>query len=200
MDYENTPTEDTFSGQPARHDSDVQVGEETQQPEAPITFGAASFEGLKSLEPAIVKVWRLKTGIWLGVLVLGVLVFDILNFFETDRSIPFGVYPAFAFALGFSLTYWVPSLRYRYWKYELRPSELLLVRGIFNRVHTIVPLRRLQHLDVSQDLFEREYDLGKLIIHTAGTRSSDVELPGLAITEAERLRDEMKTFILDEAL
>jgi uncharacterized protein len=74
------------------------------------------------------------------------------------------------------------------------------VRGVFNRVFTIVPLRRIQHLDVSQDIFEREYDLGKLIIHTAGTRSSEVILPGLAIEEAERLRDEMKKVITDEAL
>ena len=74
------------------------------------------------------------------------------------------------------------------------------MRGIFNRVHTIIPLRRIQHLDVSQDLFEREYDVAKLIIHTAGTRSSDVILPGLTLSVAEKLRDEMKEFITDEAL
>ena len=162
--------------------------------------GVASFTELHKLAPAIVNVWRIKTGIWMGVFVLAVLVLDILNFFDSDKLAPFGVLPAAALLVGFSLSWWIPSLRYAYWRYALQPTELVLVRGIFNRVHTIVPLRRLQHLDVSQDLFEREYDLGKLIIHTAGTRSSDVSLPGLEMAEAERLRDEMKTYITDEAL
>jgi membrane protein YdbS with pleckstrin-like domain len=67
-------------------------------------------------------------------------------------------------------------------------------------VRTVVPLRRIQHLDVSQDIIEREFDLGKLIVHTAGTRSSDVVLPGLDFEEAERLRDELKNFILEDTI
>ena len=74
----------------------------------------------------------------------------------------------------------------------------MLVRGIINRVTTIVPLRRVQHLDVSQDIIEKEYALGKLIVHTAGTRSSEVILPGLLYHEAERLRDRIKLYITDE--
>lgn len=93
-----------------------------------------------------------------------------------------------------------PRLWYRFWRYSLRGEELYLVRGIFNRVSTVVPLRRIQHLDVSQDIIEREFDLGKLIVHTAGTKSSDVVLPGLAFAEAERLRDELKHFILEDTL
>lgn len=162
--------------------------------------GVASFSELNKLAPEIVTVWRIKTGIWMGIFMLAVLVVDILNFFDSDKLAPFGVLPAIALIVGFSISWWIPSLRYAYWRYALQPTELVLVHGIFNRVHTVVPLRRLQHLDVSQDLFEREYELGKLIIHTAGTRSSDVSLPGLAMSEAERLRDEMKTYITDEAL
>jgi uncharacterized protein len=63
-----------------------------------------------------------------------------------------------------------------------------------------VPLRRIQHLDVSQDILEREFGLGKLIVHTAGLRSSDVVLPGLQHEVAERLREEMKHYILEDAL
>lgn len=152
------------------------------------------------LEPAIVKVWRIKSGIWAAVLVVGVLVWDILNFFDVERAVPFGVWPGLAIALGWALVAWGTQWRYRYWKYVLQDEELLLERGVFNRVRTIVPLKRIQHIDVSQDLFEREYDLGKLIVHTAGTRSSDVVVPGLRMETAEHLRDTMKAFIVDEAL
>ncbi len=160
----------------------------------------STFDDLNELAPQIVKIWRLKTGAWLGVLAIIFLVVDIVIFFDSEKSLPFGVLPGLVVVIGLVFTLWIPRLRYRYWKYALRPTELVLIRGVFNRVHTIVPLRRIQHLDVSQDLFEREYDLGKLIIHTAGTRSSDVVLPGLNIAEAERLRDEMKKVITDEAL
>lgn len=161
---------------------------------------STTFTHLESLDAGIVKVWRLKTGLWLGVLVLAVLVVDVIQFFDNEKWLPFGVLPAVLLLVGLAITYWIPALRYQYWRYSLQESELVLIRGIFNRVHTIVPLRRIQHLDVSQDIFEREYDLGKLIVHTAGTRSSTVFLPGLAIEKAEKLRDDMKKVITDEAL
>ena len=163
-------------------------------------FAGVSFDALTSLDASIVKVWRLKTGLFFGVLAVGVLVWDILNAFQPDRWMPFGVWSLLAFALGGSIAFFLPPLRYRYWGYELRDEELLLVRGIFNRIHTIIPLRRIQHLDVSQDIFEREFDVAKLIVHTAGTRSSDVILPGLHQEVAESLRDDMKKFITDQAL
>ena len=161
---------------------------------------SATFQNLESLQPKIVRVWRLKTGAWLTVFVVAALIYDVLNFFDTEKFLPFGVIPAVLLSTGLSFVFCITGLRYSTWRYALRPDELVLVRGVFNRVFTIVPLRRIQHLDVSQDIFEREYDLGKLIIHTAGTRSSEVILPGLAIEEAERLRDEMKKVITDEAL
>ena len=161
---------------------------------------SSTFENMESLQPQILKVWRLKTGLWLTVFFVAALVFDILNLFDAEKSVPFGLIPFIVLAAGLPLTFWLTKLRFRHWSYALLPDELVLKRGVFNRVSTIVPLRRIQHLDVSQDIFEREYELGKLIVHTAGTRSSSVILPGLALGEAERLRDEMKKVITDEAL
>ena len=155
---------------------------------------------MTALDKSILNVWRIKSGLWAGVLSTGVLIWDIMNFFEADRITLFGLIPAAVMLFLGVFVFWIPALRYRYWGYELREQELLLVLGIFNRVHTIIPLRRIQHLDVSQDLFEREYDVAKLIVHTAGTKSSDVILPGLSLDVAETLRDEMKEFITDEAL
>ena len=163
-------------------------------------FAGVSFDALTALDVSAIKVWRLKTGLFLGFLALGVLIWDILNAFQAERLVPFGAASLVAIVVAVALSFWIPPLRHRYWGYALRDEELLLVRGIFNRVHTIVPLRRIQHLDISQDSFEREFDLAKLIVHTAGTRSSDVILPGLHQDVAEALRDEMKQFITDQAL
>lgn len=152
------------------------------------------------LHPSVQTVWRIQLGLFWTVLVLAAIGYEILQFFDDDRLFPLGVLSGGLLLLSGLFVSFIPKLRYRYWQYDLRDEELYLERGIFNRVRTIVPLRRIQHLDVSQNLIEREYALGKLIVHTAGTRSSDVILPGLLMEEAEHLRDTVKRYILDDTL
>lgn len=154
---------------------------------------------MQPLDPSIKTVWTIKLGIACALLTLGAVSYDIFQLFDPDRWIPFGT-TGLILLLGLTLTFLLPRLRYRFWRFDLRSEELYLERGIWNRVRTIVPLRRIQHLDVSQDVLERNFDLGKLIVHTAGTRSSDVVLPGLRYEEAERLRDEVKHYITEDAV
>lgn len=151
------------------------------------------------LDPAVVKVWGIKTGLGLAFVLLGCLVLETVWLVNGTAGIPF-VFSASILLLSFLIAFFVPRLKYRFWRYELREQELFLRRGILNRVSTIVPLRRIQHLDVSQDIIEKEFSLGKLIVHTAGTRSSDVVLPGLSMQVAENLRDTVKDYILEDTL
>lgn len=153
---------------------------------------------MQPLDPAIQKVWRIKLSIWFGLLGLGAVSWEVLRLFDPDRWWPPGVLAGAVVVMGTLVLAYLPRRRYRSWRYALGPEELYLERGFLNRVRTIVPLRRVQHLDVSQDLLEREFDLGKLIVHTAGTRSSEVVLPGLRLDEAERLRDEIRRYVLAE--
>ncbi len=64
-------------------------------------------------------------------------------------------------------------------------------RGVWWRKTTIVPRSRVQHTDVSQGPIMRRFGLGKLVIHTAGTRNAVVEITGLALADAERIRDRL---------
>jgi uncharacterized protein len=156
---------------------------------------------MKPLDPSIRIVWMIRYLIWTFVLSAGLFVYDLTRVFS-DRGwiLPFGVAALLLLCVGVALSIFVPRLRYRFWRYELLPDELYLERGVLNRVRTIVPLRRLQHLDVSQNIVEREFGLGKLIVHTAGSRSADVVVPGLRYEEAERLRDQLKHYILEDVL
>ncbi len=155
-------------------------------------------EPLQKLDPAVAKVWRIKFLIGGSVATIVGAAYDVLNLFDTGRFLPTGVATGGALIV-FGLVSWlVPSLRYRFWRYRVSEEELMLERGILNRITTIVPLRRVQHIDVSQDLIEKEFSLGKLVVHTAGTRSSEVVLPGLPFDEASRLRDLIKRYIRDE--
>ena len=157
---------------------------------------------MRSLEPAIKKIWTIQFVILTGVGTVTSLIFELVRLIGSQSAVLFvpGLLTGLVVIAGILLTVFIPKLRYRFWKFDLRAEELYLERGILNRIRTIVPLRRIQHLDVSQNILEREFNLSKLIVHTAGSRSSDVVLPGLHFKEAEQLRDDVKRYILEDAV
>ena len=156
---------------------------------------------MRSLEPSIKTIWTIKFALFLGFLVLTAVLYEAYVYItRAEFVLPAGLLTGVVFTAGLLITIFVPRLRYKYWRFDLRTEELYLERGVLNRVRTIVPLRRIQHLDVSQNILEREFNLSKLIVHTAGSRSSDVVLPGLRFDEAERLRDDVKRYILEDAV
>jgi len=93
-----------------------------------------------------------------------------------------------------------PGRRYRAWGYAMDADELRIARGVWTRSETIVPLARVQHVDVSQGPIERTFGVCRLVLHTAGTMHSRVLLPGLARATAEALRDEVRGRIVQDAL
>lgn len=77
-------------------------------------------------------------------------------------------------------------------------DELQVARGIWTQVHTVVPLDRVQHIDISQGPVERGCGVCRLVVHTAGTLHSQVVLPGLSRPRAEEMRDEIRARIRQE--
>lgn len=155
---------------------------------------------MEPLDPAIKTVWRIKASLGWGAAVVGMFFVEAASPLGIGRGLPLGTLTAAAVAVGALWMTFVPALRHRFWRFELRPEELYLERGIWNRVFTVVPLSRIQHIDVSQDVIERNYELGRLIVHTAGSRSSQVVLPGLRYEKAESLRNELRDSIVEDTV
>lgn len=159
-----------------------------------------SGEEIRSLDASIRTIWRIKGAGLSLFLFLPVFFYDLTHLFSPGSWLPFGILSGTMLVLAVVYCLAWPRFRYRAWGVALRPEELYLEHGVLNHVRTVVPLRRIQHVDVSQDLIEREFSLGRLIVHTAGSRSSDVVIPGLPLSEAEHIRDEIKRFILEDPL
>ena len=105
--------------------------------------------------------------------------------------VPPGTIGAGVLAVSLVLGLGWPLLRYRHWSWQVEPDRVSIQRGVVWRARTLIPRVRVQHVDTRTSPLQRAFGLSSLIIYTAGTRGADVEIPGLAAEEAERLREEL---------
>ena len=149
--------------------------------------------GFQALDPRWVIVERTAGWIFVGVVAVlggvGLVVFGVMNW-----PPGWGVAAAsFAYVMSLLLFAWAnvvqPPLSYRHAAWRLNDSGLEIRQGIWWRTEITVPLARVQHTDVHQGPLMRKYGLAKLVIHTAGTQDASIELGGLALETAHRLRD-----------
>jgi membrane protein YdbS with pleckstrin-like domain len=112
--------------------------------------------------------------------------------------LPF-VWLALTVAVAWFCYVW-PRYEFRWTSYVLDDDGIEIRSGVIWRSITNVPRSRVQHIDVSQGPLERSYGLGRLIIFTAGTNHSRVELPGLDYNDAFALRNHLLPRGADDAV
>lgn len=150
---------------------------------------------LHRLERGYLRVLRLRAVIgWLVLAPLAVLGDGYLSW---RTSLPVGIVagPILIFAVV-SIVFLVPR-RWSRWGYAFTERELHVAHGWLTRVHTVVPVSRVQHIDVSQGPIERGSGVATLSLHTAGTENSLVVLPGITRQRAEDIRDAIRVRISD---
>ena len=79
----------------------------------------------------------------------------------------------------------VPTLRWRRWRYEVREDEIDLVRGAFVVRRTVIPIRRVQHVDTESGPLQDSLGLATVTFHTA---AGGVGIPALGKADADRVR------------
>ncbi|HEX6938126.1 MAG TPA: PH domain-containing protein [Longimicrobiales bacterium] len=96
-----------------------------------------------------------------------------------------------AAAPGAALVALLPAARYRAWGFAVRDHDLVVRRGVLWRAISVVPHRRIQHVDTRDGPIERRLGLSRLIVHTAGAAGAWIGIPGLAQEDAAALRDRL---------
>jgi membrane protein YdbS with pleckstrin-like domain len=151
---------------------------------APATTDGAADGGWQTLPPAARTLFLL-SGLFLA-LPLAIAGRVFARIFD----LPGGWALAAAAALaGGGFGAWLGLRRYRYTRWRLDADGFSLRRGRMWSSEVRVPVNRVQHLDLRRGPLERRWRLATLVIHTAGTRDSAVNVGGLAEGDAERLRD-----------
>ncbi|MEM6794537.1 MAG: PH domain-containing protein [Acidobacteriota bacterium] len=148
--------------------------------------------GERALDPRWVANQRLRASIFLT-LVLGVTFPLVVGFVLGSSGWRFAVVLLWLAAACFlaARAWWWPAVRYRHISYRLDADKLVIRRGVFWRSEALVPRTRVQHTDVTQGPIQRQFGLGTLTVHTAGTQFAAVPLGGLAYETALALRDQL---------
>jgi membrane protein YdbS with pleckstrin-like domain len=158
----------------------------------------------RQVDPRYVRLQRTVGWIATAILSFSLLAAGGIGWLTTQRPQGLGAWllPAWllvTIALAWLLQVW-PAVQYRHTSYTVGPEGIEIQSGVWWRHLMSVPRSRVQHIDVSQGPMERSYGLGRLVIFTAGTEHSRVELPGLKDSVAYDLRNHLLPRGSDDAV
>ena len=147
---------------------------------------AADEPQLLPVEPGYRHVLRVRLAIsWLFLLFVSLIVDRVL----LASGAGGGLLPIAVLGIAALVLVLVPQRIYRRLKYRLTGQLLQVLRGWLFHTDTVVPLVRVQHLDVIRGPLDKFFGTATLVVHTAGTHNSTVTLPGLAPERATEIRD-----------
>ena len=132
------------------------------------------------LNPAAVVMWSIESGVRYGV---GLIILA----FNAGSTLRWWIPPAAAAMV-------VPSVvRYMRFRYEVTGDALVVQGGLLSQWRRVIPLARIQSVEVVQKLRHRMLDVVELRVEAAGGRATEAALVALGPAEAERLRSILLT-------
>jgi uncharacterized protein len=144
-------------------------------------------EPLMRLDPRAKLLWRLTGALQaLPILVGGAFGSYVLSA-RADTPLYLAILPVVgALALAVLFVAVLPPLLWRRWRYEIRPLEVDLQRGLVRVTRTLVPMARVQHVDTRRGPLQRRLGLSTVVFYTAAGPN---EIPQLARETAVEVRD-----------
>lgn len=146
----------------------------------------------KTLPRVSKKAWRINNGIW--VLLIWLIPLGLGAYLFLGRIMPawiFWVSTGLALVFTVLLLVIIPNIRWQLWRYHIDEHEIDLEHGIFIIRRTLIPIKRVQHVDTRQGPVLRSYELADVVISTAATTH---KIPALQESTADQVRTEISTF------
>jgi membrane protein YdbS with pleckstrin-like domain len=95
---------------------------------------------------------------------------------------------ALAWVLGLASVAIVPPILWRVWWYEIGDEQVDLQQGLLVVTRTVIPMVRVQHVDLHRGPLTTRLGLAEIELHTA---AGSVTIPALDADEAERIRTQV---------
>jgi uncharacterized protein len=138
-------------------------------------------EPSRRLAPRARLVWRAEQLLGWGVAVVG--GFLLAGPLDGWLSVVARVLPVVGLVLSVAV---VPELRWRRWRWDVRPDAIDIRHGTLTVTRTLVPMLRVQHVDTTRDVVEQSLDLASVRVHTA---AGSHRIPLLTVRDAGEVRD-----------
>lgn len=153
------------------------------------------------LDPRVIKLWRVTNLIGWGVTLIVALAAAVIFAMSNPEVVPWVFFGWLALAgLCGWLSYRRPPRLYHSWGYRIDDRVLETRSGLLFQVTRLLPLARVQHVDLRRGPLERAFGLASLVLHTAGTHEATTIIPGLEAGEAASLRDHLVAIGGDDAV
>ncbi|MCG8484928.1 MAG: PH domain-containing protein [Clostridia bacterium] len=85
-----------------------------------------------------------------------------------------------------------PLVEYKEWRYSITDDRIDLFYGIFVRTHMVIPISRIQYIDVGQGPIDRLLGIAAITINTAGGVH---RIPALTNEEAKKISSGLTNII-----
>ncbi|HEU4391489.1 MAG TPA: PH domain-containing protein [Blastocatellia bacterium] len=153
---------------------------------------ALTHSQFRTLDARVVGLWRATHFIFFAVLLFGSVIGIGVSWIESPGGggLALAGWSVLAVFFGW-ITIWRPKRLYRAWSYRIDDRILETRSGLIVKVSRLLPLSRLQHVDLHRGPLERLFGLSSLVLHTAGTREATITIPGLDPADAATLRDHL---------
>ena len=139
------------------------------------------------LDPRAKLLWRLTGALQAAPILIAGAFGSYVLFWRADVAFSLAVLPLLgALVLAVLLVFVLPPLLWQRWRYEIRPLEVDLQRGIVRMTRTLVPMARVQHVDTRRGPLQRRLGLSTVVFYTAAGPN---EIPQLASVIADEVRD-----------
>ena len=142
---------------------------------------------LKGLNPKYVTVLLFNFSLLLILLIGG---FSALFYFKQD-AFSNTIWMAILVGLVFFLAGLVMFTKFSFQKkgYAFREHDAIYKSGLISETTTIIPFNRVQHVALHQGFISRKLGLASVELFTAGGSSSDLEIPGLLLADAQLIKN-----------
>jgi membrane protein YdbS with pleckstrin-like domain len=137
--------------------------------------------------PALKMTWRVSFTV-IG-LVAGIVTGGLLSLMFKAKAQ--ALMNALMTGLAFAAAGWLYASRaYEAFSAILIEGEGVLVStGVWWRAEKMVPISRLQHIDVNQGPLDRRWSMARLTLHTAGTHDRGTSIYGMPVDDAHAVRN-----------
>ena len=142
---------------------------------------------LQGLNPKYITVLLFNFSLLLILVIVG---FSTLFYFNQD-AFSKAIWIAIVVGIVLFLVGLVVFTKFSFQKkgYAFREHDAIYKSGLISETTTIIPFNRVQHVALHQGFISRKLGLASVELFTAGGSSSDLEIPGLLLADAQLIKN-----------